>query len=112
MSSLPQPPDLPDRDEEDDEDAIPTQSEIRTPEYHMSDEDVEQMDVDYSIRGKNDWVISGPLGQHGVGTGRRFPNIAAAEKWVRAKYSGRVKYRIAEATLNGGNRWAYLIKGD
>jgi hypothetical protein len=82
----------------------------RTPEYHMDDEDVAGLDIDYSIRAPEDWVISGPLALGG-GPGRRFQNIEEAWGWVRERYGSRVRYRIPEATLRGGNRWAFLIKG-
>jgi hypothetical protein len=84
----------------------------RTPEYHMDDEDVEALDVDYSVRAPGDWVVSGPLGVHGMGPGRRFANIQQAARWVTEKYGTRVRHRIPEATLAGGNRWAWLIKGE
>lgn len=89
-----------------DEDVTPT-----TPDCTMSEDDVAGMFVEYSTRAPGDWVISGPLGTHGGGPGRRFTNIKQAEAWVREKYGERVKYRITEATLSGGNRWAWLIKG-
>lgn len=95
--------------------------EERTPNVHMSDEDVEALPVEYSIRAPGDWVISGPLGAHGHGPGRHFPRIRDAEEWVRGKYGDLVRWRIKEASrstnaglgdpeMRGGNRWAYLIK--
>ncbi len=92
----------------DDEDDFETGP--RTPEYHHTADEVESMEVDYSIRGPDDWVISGPLA-HGGGPGRRFPSIERADAWVRAKYGARVVHRIIEATLDDRNRWAYLIRG-
>lgn len=86
--------------------------DLCVPEYHLSDDEVASMDVAYSTRAKEDWVISGPLGSLGGGPGRRFHTIKLAEKWVREKYGDRVKYRITEATTNSGNRWAWLIRGE
>lgn len=77
----------------------------------MSDDEVGALDIEYSTRAPEDWVISGPLPKGG-GPGRRFPNIKAASRWVHGKYPGRVKGRIPEANNNDGNRWAFLIKGD
>lgn len=99
---MPSPSDLDDEDIE----YLPS-----TPEVGMSDDEVENLEIEYSIRAPGDWVISGPLGAHGGGPGRRFATVKQAEAWVREKYQQRVKYRIPEATTNGGNRWAWLIKG-
>lgn len=85
---------------------------LTIPEHHMSDEEVEMMFVDYSTRAPEDWVISGPLGTHGRGPGRRFDSMSQAWRWARNKYGPRLKGRIAEATLFGGNRWAFLIRGE
>lgn len=85
---------------------------LTTPEYHLSDEEVEEMPVEYSVRAPEDWVISGPLGAHGGGPGRRFATVTDAERWVTEKYGERVKYRITEASNHHGNRWAWLIKGE
>ena len=83
--------------------------QLTTPECDMSDEDVEQLPIEYSIRAPTDFVISGPLGAHGGGPGHRFATIKQAEAWVKKRYGDRVKYRIPEATTNNGNRWAWLI---
>lgn len=85
---------------------------LTTPEYHLSDDDVEGMYVEYSTRAPGDWVISGPLGAHGRGPGRHFVTIGQATRWAREKYGRRLKGRITEAANFGGNRWAFLIKGD
>lgn len=108
MSSPKQPtaPELPDAEENLD---LPVQ---HTPEYHMSDEEVEELEIEYSVRGSNDWVISGPLGSHGLGPGRRFMSMAAARRWVEEKHPGRIRHDIPEARLSGGNRWAFLLRGD
>jgi hypothetical protein len=82
----------------------------RTPGYFMEDADVEEMDVEYSDRGPGDWVLSGPLGVLGGGPGRRFATIAQAEAHVRRLHGDRVVRRIMEATTNGSNRWAWLIR--
>lgn len=78
----------------------------------MDESEVEGMDVEYSTRGPNDWVLSGPLGVHGGGPGRRFASVKQAEEWVREKHGDRVIRRIPEAAHCGRNRWAYLIRGD
>jgi hypothetical protein len=92
----------------DDDDELDSEL-ARRPEYHMGDDEVESMEIDYSTRGPGDWVLSGPLGQHGGGPGRRFVSIQQAEAHARALHGDRVKCRITEATLFGANRWAYLI---
>lgn len=84
---------------------------LKTPEYHLTDDEVEAMDIEYSTRGEKDWVISGPLGGHGKGPGRPFATLKQAWNWAKEKYGNRLMGRIAEATLFGGNRWAFLIKG-
>lgn len=89
------------------EDVLPS-----TPDCTMSDEDVEALPVVYSTRGPKDWVLSGPLGVHGGGPGRRFATIAQARAHVEQLHPGKVKERITEATINGRNRWAFLIRGD
>ena len=85
--------------------------EPTTPDHLMSDEEVEALPIEYSTRAPGDWVLSGPLGVHGRGPGRRFATLKQAEEHVRALHGDRVLYRIPEATLNGGNRWAWLIRG-
>lgn len=87
------------------DDVVPS----RTPEYHLSDDEVEGMDIEYSTRAPGDWVLSGPLGGWGTGPGRRFATIAQALKHARELHGDRVKGRITEATLFSGNRWAFLI---
>lgn len=88
------------------------ESPLTTPEYHLSDDEVEGMEIEYSTRAPEDWVISGPLGAHGRGPGRRFFSIKQAHDWAREKYGPRLKGRIKEAALFGGNRWAFLIRGE
>jgi hypothetical protein len=101
---LPLPADVPDFEDED----LP----LTIPEYHLGDDEVEAMFVDYSTRAPEDWVISGPLGGHGSGPGRRFDTIKEAQKWAKEKYGERLRGRISEATLFGGNRWAFLVRGE
>jgi hypothetical protein len=84
---------------------------LTIPEYHLNDDEVEGMFVDYSTRGPNDWVVSGPLGSHGGGPGRKFATMKEAWSWAKEKYGQRLKGRITEATLWSCNRWAFLIKG-
>ncbi len=82
----------------------------RTPEYFMEDEEVEGTDFEYSTRAPTDWVSSGPLGEHGRGPGRRFPNWATAECWARGFYKKRLRGRIPEAQRADGDRWAFVIR--
>ncbi len=82
-----------------------------TPEYHHSDEEVEGMDIVYSIRAPEDWVLSGPLGVNGGGPGRRFASAPDAEAHVRKLHGDRVMWRIREASNSSCNRWAWLIRG-
>lgn len=96
-------------DPRDDEDETPV---LTTPEYHLSDDDVEGMFVDYSTRAPEDWVISGPLGEHGRGPGRHFASMKEARGWAKEKYGARVRRQIIEARRFGGNRWAFLIRGE
>ncbi len=84
---------------------------LSTPEWHHSPEEVEEMEIQYSTRAPEDWVISGPLGSHGGGPGRRFATVGQAESWVREKYGDRMRGRIMEATSHSSNRWAWLIRG-
>lgn len=93
----------------DNEDDTPV---LTTPEYHLHDDEVEGMFIDYSTRAPEDWIVSGPLGPHGRGPGRHFPSMKLAWKWAKEKYGTRLKKRIIEATRFGGNRWAFLIRGE
>lgn len=77
----------------------------RTPDVSMSDDEVEALDVDYSIRGPNDWVISGVLDKS-AGAGRFFSTWSAAEAWARLKYGRRFKCRWEAPD----GRWAFLIR--
>ena len=72
--------------------------------------------VDYSTRGPNDFVVSGPLGD-AVGPGRRFPSLSAALKWAQGKYGDRARLVPELAKLSGElmdtyplARWAILVK--
>lgn len=82
-----------------------------TPDCGMDDSDVENTVFEYSTRHPLDWVISGPRGELGSGPGRRFATVKLALAWATGKYGARLKWRIREASNNGGNRWAYLIDG-
>lgn len=74
--------------------------DLPLPEHWMSDEEVEQMEVDYDDRSPGDYVISG-------GFGKRFWNWDEAEKWAREKYGPRFKRRVG--TLDQPY-WAFLIR--
>ena len=84
--------------------------DYRVPDCHLEDDEVEAAEWDYSTRAPGDWVISGPLPSGGP-PGRRFANWDEAEEWARAFYGKRLKHPIWEAQRDGGNRWAFLIKG-
>jgi len=62
--------------------------------------------VDYSIRGPNDWIVSGPLAP-GAGRGRYFSSELEAYRWAVAKYGLARVSRVSEA---GEGRWGYLIR--
>jgi hypothetical protein len=106
MNYTPPPPPAED-DEEEDRVVVPT-----TPHCSMTPEEVADMPVEYSDRHPSDWVLSGPLGPHGGGPGRRFAHIGQAAAHVKALHGDRVLKRIPEATICYRNRWAFLIKGD
>lgn len=83
---------------------------LGTPDSNMSATEVERVFFEYSTRGPNDWVISGPIGTRGAGPGTNFPSADAAQEWVNEKYGKRVRQRIY-ASERGG-RWAFLIAGE
>lgn len=104
---LPESDDLPD----DEDFGHEITGDLPVPEYWMEDDEVEHQEFRYSTRDPSDWVISGPLGKLGAGPGRRFANWTQAERWAREFYGARFRGRIAEAAVEGHNRWAFLIKG-
>ena len=61
--------------------------------------------VDYSSRGPNDFVVSGPLVK-GNGPGRLFGDELKAFNWAAGKYG---QSRVSRS-YGGENRWAVLIK--
>lgn len=101
---------LPSEPPEDERDELPELTPPG-PDITMSDDEVEETEFDYSDRHPNDWVLSGPLGSHGGGPGRRFPSWSWAEQYAKGLHGDRVLRRIPEAALFGGNRWAFLIRG-
>jgi hypothetical protein len=84
----------------------------RIPDCGLNNEELEKLEVDYSDRHPADWVLSGPLGPNGGGPGRRFVTLDQARDHVTALHGDRVVRRIPEATKYGGNRWAFLIRGE
>lgn len=100
----PRPEDLPQPEEEEREEPP------ETPDHTMADDEVESTEFRYLTRHPNDWVISGPLGAHGKGPGRRFMGWRTAEAHVR-DLGHTILKRIQEAANFGGNRWAFLVKG-
>lgn len=82
---------------------------LAAPDVDMSDEEVEAAQFRYDDRHPTDFLVSGPVGDEGVGRGRWFPTDAAAERWVADKYGNRVRRRAPENEMEG-LRWAYLIR--
>lgn len=80
------------------------------PTISMDDEAVEFTEFSYSERAKDDWVISGPLGDSCYGRGRFFETWADAEKWAREYYGWRFRCRKPDEPGSLG-RWAFLIRG-
>jgi hypothetical protein len=77
------------------------------PTHLMGDDVVGKIDFDYSTRGPNDYVISGPISGRGSGPGREFLSADDAEAWGREHFGNRFKYRIRDSEKGG--RWAILI---
>src|SRR5690242_19782929 len=92
-------------------DDVDADGALPSPECWMEAEEVEAGCFAYSTRHPDDWVISGPLGPRGSGPGRRFMSWRLAEKWAREFYGERLRGRVAEAAIEGGNRWAFVIRG-
>jgi hypothetical protein len=82
--------------------------EFTVPEVWMADEDVAELEFDYSDRAPSDFVISGPL-NGGPGPGRRFESWMAAERWAREFYGARFKRRIE--IPEESYRWGFLVRG-
>lgn len=62
--------------------------------------------VDYSTRGPNDFVVSGPMGA-GRGPGRHFESERNAYIWATSKYG---RQRVVRIPQESEFRWALLIK--
>lgn len=62
--------------------------------------------IDYSTRGPNDFMISGPLGA-GRGNGRHFGHLRDAYLWAVGRYG---KQRVGVLPQESEFRWAFLIK--
>lgn len=77
------------------------------PTIGMDDDTVRQIHFDYSTRGQEDYVVSGPITGKSTGKGREFYSADDAEEWGRHHYGDRFKYRILDAEKGG--RWALLI---
>lgn len=84
--------------------------QMKVPEHHMSDEEVELGEFTYSDRMPTDFVVSGPLGDNTIGPGRHFDSMVSATRWARKFYGRRLLSRVDYATKFGGNRWAFLIR--
>lgn len=79
------------------------------PGHELDDDEVESTEWSYSDRAPDDFLVSGPVGEEGVGRGRWFPDDLEAARWVRERYGPRVRRRAPENEMEG-LRWAYLIK--
>lgn len=80
---------------------------VISPNIDTSEKELEhgEYEIEYSDRGPNDIVLSGPL-LGGWGPGRFFQSRGAALVWATQKYGpGRVK-KVKEQP----GRWAYLVK--
>jgi hypothetical protein len=95
----------------DNEEDAETEEPLEQPQYHLTDEEVEETDWTYCIRHPADWVISGPLALGG-GPGRRFQSWEHAEIWARTFYGPRFLGRIPDAAKFSCNRWAFLVRGN
>jgi hypothetical protein len=91
------------------------------PEEQFGYPEIPQIDympwrVDYSDRGPEDYVLSGPLGNW-PGHGRRFPTLSAALQWAQEKFGeSQVKLlnRSTDALIDAGisnpTRWAIRVR--
>jgi len=80
------------------------------PHCGMEDDEVERLNVPYSIRPPGAWVISGPLpGDSNWRGGRFFHSWAAAEKWAREKYRDKFIGPHGPVLHSNMLRWAFLI---
>lgn len=92
-----------------DEDDLPATTDIEfdalVPEIPTIDKlpDV----VDYSTRGPNDFVVSGPYNHTIGGQGRRFASLSSAFQWAVGKYGQK---RVINIPQESDFRWALLIK--
>lgn len=77
------------------------------PTVHTSEDALEDLEIDYSVRSATDFVVSGPIAQRGGGPGRNFPTADEAEAWAHEYYGNRYKRRITDAERGG--RWAILV---
>lgn len=68
--------------------------------------------TDYSSRGPNDFVLSGPL-RDAVGRGRRFDTISDALRWAQEKYGASnvdLLRRIKDVPEELLTRWYLLVR--
>lgn len=82
---------------------------LAVPTIDTDDEDIGNLEVEYSDRAPDDWVASGPLGE-ARGPGRRFADWGAAERWARRFYGQRFKGRVTGAPEDS-LRWCFVIRG-
>jgi hypothetical protein len=80
------------------------------PTIYTSEAALENAELDYSIRGPSDYVVSGPLlGRvlDTTGKGRVFKAGDDAEIWGKSHFGTRFRERIRAAEKGG--RWAILV---
>lgn len=82
------------------------------PDITVEDDEIENLNIDYSTRAPEDWVSSGPLGPNGYGRGRHFDTWEDVERWGREFYGARYKGLKGTAEEREGQaRWAILVRG-
>lgn len=87
------------------EDAIELEADAEEPDPSISTVDGIAEIPDYSDRGDNDYVVSGPLGD-ARGRGHRFKTVSEAAAWGRARFGSRFRRQINA----GPFRWALLVR--
>lgn len=66
--------------------------------------------VDYSTRGPNDYILSGPCGRNTKGPGRYFKSPRKALEWAQEKFGKDRVQEVKRPSFQECLRWALLIK--